>query len=186
MILVIHTFGEYLGWHPHLHILCADGLFRQSGLFYCMRPVDLQELELLFRDRVLNFLVQAGKIAQATADQISAWPHSGWSITAALSPKTSCDRTGRAVHAAQSFALSKMTYNEHSATVIYRSLTTIANATLRSFQPRRSSRRSPNISPHMAFKMCVITAGIRTRPGANAVSKGWQPPQKIHQMPALM
>ncbi len=75
MILLIHTFGEYLGWHPHLHILCADGLFRQSGLFYCMRPVDLQELEQLFRDRVLKFLVQAGKIAQATADQISAWPH---------------------------------------------------------------------------------------------------------------
>ena len=119
MILVIHTFGEYLGWHPHLHILCADGLFRQSGLFYCMRPVDLQELELLFRDRVLNFLVQAGKIAQATADQISAWPHSGFEFRQRYRQKRySCDRTGRAVHAAQSLRTEQNDYNEHSATVI--------------------------------------------------------------------
>lgn len=124
MILVIHTFGEYLGWHPHLHILCADGLFRQSGLFYCMRPVDLQELELLFRDRVLNFLVQAGKIAQATADQISAWPHSGFGVdngsVIAKNDTAAIERVAQYM-LRNPFALSKMTYNEHSATVIYRS-----------------------------------------------------------------
>ena len=124
MILVIHTFGEYLGWHPHLHILCADGLFRQSGRFYCMRPVDLQELELLFRDRVLNFLVQAGKIAQATADQISAWPHSGFGVdngsVIAKNDTAAIERVAQYM-LRNPFALSKMTYNEHSATVIYRS-----------------------------------------------------------------
>ena len=124
MILVIHTFGEYLGWHPHLHILCADGLFRQSGLFYCMRPVDLQELELLFRDRVLNFLVQAGKIDQATADQISAWPHSGFGVdngsVIAKNDTAAIERVAQYM-LRNPFALSKMTYNEHSATVIYRS-----------------------------------------------------------------
>jgi len=124
MILVIHTFGEYLGWHPHLHILCADGLFRQSGLFQCMRPVDLQELELLFRDRVLNFLVQAGKIDQATADQISAWPHSGFGVdngsVIAKNDTAAIERVAQYM-LRNPFALSKMTYNEHSATVIYRS-----------------------------------------------------------------
>ena len=124
MILVIHTFGEYLGWHPHLHILCADGLFRQSGLFQCMRPVDLQELELLFRDRVLNFLVQAGKIDQATADQISAWPHSGFGVdngsVIAKNDTAAIERVSQYM-LRNPFALSKMTYNEHSATVIYRS-----------------------------------------------------------------
>ena len=89
-----------------------------------MRPVDLQELELLFRDRVLNFLVQAGKIAQATADQISAWPHGGFGVdngsVIAKNDTAAIERVAQYM-LRNPFALSKMTYNEHSATVIYRS-----------------------------------------------------------------
>ncbi len=87
-----------------------------------MRPVDLQELELLFRDRVLKFLVQAGKIAQATADQISAWPHSGFGVdngsVMAKNDTAAIERVAQ-YSLRNPFALSKMTYNEHSATVIY-------------------------------------------------------------------
>ncbi len=80
MILVIHTFDEYLSLHPHLHILCADGLFHVSGLFHCMQPVNPEQLELLFRDAVLEFFIKEGKIDQATADYICSWRHSGFSI----------------------------------------------------------------------------------------------------------
>jgi hypothetical protein len=31
--MAIHTFGEYLDFHPHLHALVADGLFARSGVF---------------------------------------------------------------------------------------------------------------------------------------------------------
>jgi hypothetical protein len=124
MILVIHTFGEYLGWHPHLHILCADGLFHKSGLFQCMRPVDLKELELLFRDRALKFLVQADKIDQATADQICSWPHSGFGVdngsVIAKNDTAAIERVAQYM-LRNPFALSKMTYNEKTQTVIYRS-----------------------------------------------------------------
>jgi hypothetical protein len=27
----LHTFGEYLDFHPHIHALVADGLFTQDG-----------------------------------------------------------------------------------------------------------------------------------------------------------
>ncbi|MHB8278885.1 MAG: transposase [Candidatus Humimicrobiaceae bacterium] len=30
----IQTFGDLLGFNPHLHILCADGCFGTSGTFY--------------------------------------------------------------------------------------------------------------------------------------------------------
>jgi hypothetical protein len=38
IVMAIHTFGEYLDFHPHLHALVADGLFRGSSTS-CPRPV---------------------------------------------------------------------------------------------------------------------------------------------------
>ena len=34
IVMAIHTFGEYLDFHPHLHALVADGLFARSGVFH--------------------------------------------------------------------------------------------------------------------------------------------------------
>ncbi len=33
MIMVIHTFRDYARFHPHLHAIAADGLFRPNGTF---------------------------------------------------------------------------------------------------------------------------------------------------------
>jgi hypothetical protein len=33
-IVSIQTFGDMLGFNPHLHILAADGGFGESGIFY--------------------------------------------------------------------------------------------------------------------------------------------------------
>jgi hypothetical protein len=49
--MAIHTFGEYLDFHPHLYALVADGLFVDSGLFHVMPDVSLAPLEELFRAR---------------------------------------------------------------------------------------------------------------------------------------
>ena len=58
--MCIHTFGEYLDFHPHLHALVADGLFTRDGLFHVMPEVNLVPLEELFRARVITFLVGKG------------------------------------------------------------------------------------------------------------------------------
>ena len=47
MVMVIHTFGDYARWHPHIHVLIADGLFRKNGVFYVMPRVDLKPLKEL-------------------------------------------------------------------------------------------------------------------------------------------
>ena len=52
IVMTIHSYGEYLDWHPHLHLLMADGLFVRSGLFYVLPQVSLKPLEGLFRARV--------------------------------------------------------------------------------------------------------------------------------------
>ena len=60
VVMAIHTFGEYLDFHPHLHALAADGLFVDSGLFHVMPDVSLAPLEELFRARVITFLLKKG------------------------------------------------------------------------------------------------------------------------------
>ena len=60
MVMVIHTFGDYARWHPHIHVLIADGLFRKNGVFYVMSKVDLKPLRELFRTHVLSVLKGKG------------------------------------------------------------------------------------------------------------------------------
>jgi len=53
MIMVILTFGDYARFHPHLHAIVADGLFRRNGTFYCLPKRNLKQLEEIFRSKVL-------------------------------------------------------------------------------------------------------------------------------------
>jgi hypothetical protein len=67
--MCIHTFGEYLDFHPHLHALVADGLFTRDGLFHVMPEVNLVPLEELFRARVITFLVGKGLLPPGLVEQ---------------------------------------------------------------------------------------------------------------------
>ena len=56
-IASIQTFGDLLGFNPHLHILCADGCFGKNGMFYAANiDLDASCLEPLFRHKILSML----------------------------------------------------------------------------------------------------------------------------------
>jgi hypothetical protein len=81
VVIAIHTFGEYPHkFHPHLHAIVTDGLFRDTGTFYVMRQTDLKPLEVLFRAEVFKFLKKEGKITDELIRKLMAWRHSGFSI----------------------------------------------------------------------------------------------------------
>jgi hypothetical protein len=80
IVMAIHTFGEYLDFHPHLHALVADGLFLRSGLFYVLPEVSLKPLEELFRARVITFLVEKGLLPAERARMLRGWKHSGFNV----------------------------------------------------------------------------------------------------------
>ncbi len=43
VVMGIHTFGASPEkWHPHIHALSTDGLFKDNGTFYVMKDVDLK------------------------------------------------------------------------------------------------------------------------------------------------
>ena len=72
----IQTFGDFLGFNPHLHILAADGCFGESGMFYASHiDINAEELEPLFRHKLLSMLKKKGLITDRTIELISSWRH---------------------------------------------------------------------------------------------------------------
>lgn len=80
IVMTIHTFGEYMDFHPHLHALVADGLFVRSGLFYVLPDVSLKPLEELFRARIITFLVEKALLPADRARMLRGWVHSGFNV----------------------------------------------------------------------------------------------------------
>ena len=80
MVVVPQSFGELLVAHPHAHALCSLGLFLRDGTFYSNEDVDFSGLEAIFRERVFDFMIEKEKITREAADDMRAWPHSGFGL----------------------------------------------------------------------------------------------------------
>ena len=125
MVMVIHTFGDYARWHPHIHVLIADGLFRKNGVFYVMPRVDLKPLKELFRAYVLSMLKREGLIDDTFIAKIMKWRHtSGFSAHNGMQIKRD-DEQGKEALAQyiirSPFSLEKITYKPETGMVVYRS-----------------------------------------------------------------
>lgn len=80
-VMTIHTFGDYAEkFHPHIHALVSDGLFRETGTFYVMPKVDLEPLEDIFHANILKMLKDEGKIDDYLINKLMSWRHSGFSV----------------------------------------------------------------------------------------------------------
>lgn len=124
-IASIQTFGDFLGFNPHLHILAADGCFKDTGMFYAS-PVDINagSLEPLFRHKVLLMLKKKGLITEQTIKLISSWHHSGFNVycTDRIYPECaqSMENLARYIIRA-SFSQERLNYISEASKVIYKS-----------------------------------------------------------------
>ena len=72
----IQTFGDFLGFNPHLHILSCDGCFGDSVMFYASpNHINAEDLEPLFKHKLLSILKKKGLIRDRTIELISSWRH---------------------------------------------------------------------------------------------------------------
>lgn len=125
-IAAVHTFGDYLIFHPHLHVLAANGLFTPDGHFHRMPAEDLAPAIELFRHRFLHALREAKLISPGKLADLLSWKHSGFHIhDGGEKPVPAHDSAGRKRLAEyllrHPFSLQKITWNETTKTVIYRS-----------------------------------------------------------------
>jgi len=124
VVMAIHTFGEYLDFHPHLHALVADGIFMEGGLFHVMPEASLAPLEELFRARVITFLVKKGLLPPERARMLRGWRHSGFNIhrSQRVPPGNREDMERLAQYIIRNpFSVEKMQPNRSGDSIIYRS-----------------------------------------------------------------
>jgi hypothetical protein len=115
IVMTIHSYGEYLDWHPHVHVLGADGLFVRSGLFYVLPQVSLSPLEEMFRARIITFLVGKDLLPPARARMLRGWVHSGFNVhrSRRVLPNEQEDFQRLAQYIMRNpFSLEKMQFNE--------------------------------------------------------------------------
>ncbi len=124
LIFFVQTFGDLVTFNPHIHVLAADGVFRPGGAFVALPAIPVQLLERGFRACVLDLLVDEGEVSEQLRATLLGWRHSGFSVHNAVRVKAD-DAAGRKKLAQYMlrapFSLEKMTYDDKSGSVIYRS-----------------------------------------------------------------
>ena len=125
LIVAVQTFGDFLLWHPHVHVLATAGVFTQDGAFQLAPTGGWTELRELWRHAVLRRLNQAGALADWQTEHLLSWRHGGFSLDAGEAPLAATDRPGRRRLAEYllraPFSLEKITCNSAAGQVLYRS-----------------------------------------------------------------
>ena len=121
----MQSFGDYLKFHPHAHVLAAAGLIDNERRFHEMPVESIEPLEELFRHRFLATLRREKLISEKKLRQLLGWTHSGFNLDAGEEPVGSHDVYGRQRLAEYllraPFSLEKITWKESTGQVIYRS-----------------------------------------------------------------
>jgi hypothetical protein len=124
VVLTLHTFGDYLNFHPHIHAIATDGLFDRAGTFTPLPEAQLRHLRDLFRAKIFRLLVQRRLLSPALVHKFMQWKHSGFNLFRS-DPVKGTHRAELKKMAQyilrHSFAVEKMTYFPQTGRVIYHS-----------------------------------------------------------------
>jgi hypothetical protein len=144
IIMTLHTFGEYLDFHPHVHALVADGLFVRNPpdpppqaptpacslqppacpAFLPLPETSLKPLEELFRAKVIHLLAAENLLPPERVQVLYSWKHSGFNLHAGeqVPPEAKADLEDLAQYILRNpFSAEKMTLESPGDIVIYRS-----------------------------------------------------------------
>jgi hypothetical protein len=80
MIGAVQTHGDVTNWHPHIHAVCAAGVFCKDGRFEPVDHINRERAVEIFRDKVFDFLFDAGLLNLDDIESMMSWRHSGFSI----------------------------------------------------------------------------------------------------------
>ena len=124
-ICSIQTFGDMLGFNPHLHILAADGGFSDNGTFYAAAAdLNASILEPLFRHRILSMLKRRKLIGDRLIKLVLSWRHTGFNVYLSdrIYPRftQSMENLARYIIRA-SFSQERLNYISEASKVIYKS-----------------------------------------------------------------
>ncbi len=130
-VIAIRTFGDFLHFNPHCHVLCTDGCFYGNGSFRVAQALETEPLEKIFQHDLLGMLLRKGKITEEVVKLIMSWRHSGFNVYCGprIQPGDEEAMENLARHVVRaSFSQERMTYLPDEFQVLYRSKGALAEA----------------------------------------------------------
>lgn len=80
-VVATQTFGEFPdSFHPHLHVLVANGVFAADGSFILAPDFHAGQIQEIFRHKVLKMLLTKGLITRERIEMMAGWRHSGFHV----------------------------------------------------------------------------------------------------------
>src|SRR5690554_7457278 len=78
VVIAVQTFGDFLNFNPHLHVIATDGCFKGDGDFIKSVLPQGKDIEKVFQSEVLKMLKKEGKINQFIIDNMLSWENTGF------------------------------------------------------------------------------------------------------------
>ncbi len=78
--MALHTAGDLLNFHPHIHSLGLHGALDPDGQFHRLDSVDMEYLTRQFSEYVFEALLEADLLEPETVAAMKRWEHSGFHV----------------------------------------------------------------------------------------------------------
>ena len=79
-IMSLHTAGDLLNFHPHLHALVLSGVVDSSGNYLEIINIDRELLTEFFAEEVYKIFFNQGLLSEDDIRSMKSWPNSGFSV----------------------------------------------------------------------------------------------------------
>ena len=79
-VMALHTAGDLLNFHPHIHSLGLHGALDPDGKFHMLDSVDTEYLIRQFANYVFQALLDEELLDQQTVAAMKCWEHSGFHV----------------------------------------------------------------------------------------------------------
>ena len=76
----MHTWGDLLDFHPHVHAPVAWGLFDEHAGIHGAPPIPADAIRDVFMHKVFKLMLQEGVITEDLVADMRSWPHSGFHV----------------------------------------------------------------------------------------------------------
>jgi len=76
----IQTFGTWLDYHSHIHMVVAWGLFDARGNYTGASKIPAKVFEVVFSQKLFDTLILEGMISEELKAEMRQWHHSGFGV----------------------------------------------------------------------------------------------------------
>lgn len=82
-VMALHTAGDLLNFHPHIHTIALDGVIDSTGTFHRLTECDIAHVQATFEQYIFDALLDEELISQDVVNSMQSWEHSGFNVFSA-------------------------------------------------------------------------------------------------------